>query len=181
MKKSCYSIIKIFLLITILLPIDVKANIMCNDGTPSPSCSDCHRGCCSHHGGCSSGYSSSSNSGGTTNNYSNNNSASRNYNYTPPEPVIQEPPKSSDTSLKEVTINYKDIEISDNMSYSTKRKNVDVNVTTNDYKAKAEYDNNVDLNIGDNFINIKVTAEDGSIKEYKLNIIRKRILSSNKI
>lgn len=39
---------------------EVFANIMCNDGTVSPSCSDCHRGCCSHHGGCASGSSSNS-------------------------------------------------------------------------------------------------------------------------
>lgn len=37
---------------------NVFANIMCNDGTRSPSCGDCHRGCCSHHGGCASGGSS---------------------------------------------------------------------------------------------------------------------------
>lgn len=30
----------------------VLKNIICNDGTPSPTCKDCHRGCCSHHGGC---------------------------------------------------------------------------------------------------------------------------------
>ena len=34
----------------------VSANIMCNDGSKSPSCSDCHQGCCSHHGGCASSY-----------------------------------------------------------------------------------------------------------------------------
>lgn len=27
-------------------------NIICNDGTVSPTCQDCHRGCCSYHGGC---------------------------------------------------------------------------------------------------------------------------------
>ena len=27
---------------------------MCNDGTESPTCSNCHRGCCSKHGGCAS-------------------------------------------------------------------------------------------------------------------------------
>ena len=52
---------------------NVFANIMCNDGTRSPSCSDCHRGCCSHHGGCASG--GSSYSSGSSNNY-------RNYSYT---------------------------------------------------------------------------------------------------
>lgn len=31
------------------LPVD---NIICNDGTPSPTCTTCSAGCCSHHGGC---------------------------------------------------------------------------------------------------------------------------------
>ena len=42
----------------------VGANIMCNDGTESPTCTTCHQGCCSWHGGCassSSRYSSKSN------------------------------------------------------------------------------------------------------------------------
>ena len=45
-------------LVIILYPISSRANIMCNDGTYSPTCGDCHRGCCSHHGGCASNYSS---------------------------------------------------------------------------------------------------------------------------
>lgn len=40
------------LMIFIIYPVEVFANITCNDGTISPSCSDCHQGCCSHHGGC---------------------------------------------------------------------------------------------------------------------------------
>ena len=32
----------------------VDANIMCSDGTTSPSCTSCTKGCCSHHGGCAS-------------------------------------------------------------------------------------------------------------------------------
>lgn len=28
------------------------AHIMCKDGTRSPSCTSCERGCCSGHGGC---------------------------------------------------------------------------------------------------------------------------------
>lgn len=27
-------------------------NVICNDGTESPTCEVCRRGCCSHHGGC---------------------------------------------------------------------------------------------------------------------------------
>ena len=45
-----------------LYPKVVFANIMCNDGTVSPSCTDCHQGCCSWHGGCASNYSNYSTS-----------------------------------------------------------------------------------------------------------------------
>ncbi len=44
--------IMIILFIILLIPLKVKANIVCNDGTMSSSCYDCHQGCCSHHGGC---------------------------------------------------------------------------------------------------------------------------------
>lgn len=43
----------------------VYANIMCNDGTESPTCSDCHQGCCSWHGGCANSRSSYSRSRST--------------------------------------------------------------------------------------------------------------------
>lgn len=43
---------KYFILIILLFPLVANANIMCNDGTESYSCVDCHRGCCSSHGGC---------------------------------------------------------------------------------------------------------------------------------
>ena len=49
MKKK---ILKTFLIMLLVFPLSAKANIICNDGTRSPSCQDCHRGCCSHHGGC---------------------------------------------------------------------------------------------------------------------------------
>lgn len=48
-----YKILALLVVIFFLnLPINVKANIMCNDGTNSPTCTDCHQGCCSYHGGC---------------------------------------------------------------------------------------------------------------------------------
>lgn len=50
MKK----ILKFLILIFLFFPLIVNANILCNDGTYSPSCTDCHQGCCSHHGGCAS-------------------------------------------------------------------------------------------------------------------------------
>ena len=51
-KKKCVKFIMFLLLLIIFWPANVFANIRCNDGTISPSCSDCHQGCCSHHGGC---------------------------------------------------------------------------------------------------------------------------------
>ena len=44
----------IIIVITLLLlsPYTVNANIICNDGTESSSCQDCHIGCCSGHNGC---------------------------------------------------------------------------------------------------------------------------------
>lgn len=36
----------------LLFPIVIQANIVCKDGTISPSCTICNRGCCSRHGGC---------------------------------------------------------------------------------------------------------------------------------
>ena len=51
-KKSFITII--FTGVFLLKPSLVFANIMCVDGTESPTCSYCHQGCCSHHGGCAS-------------------------------------------------------------------------------------------------------------------------------
>lgn len=156
------------------LPIVVNANIVCNDGTISPSCGDCHKGCCSSHGGCSNSSSSSSSSESTNsnnNNYTNNNVIET--------PAIVEPPKSSDATLQELTIDDKKIDISNDMSYATTNETVSINAIANDDKAKVDYDKNPDLVIGDNLLSIKVTAENGKVKEYKLNITREKILSNN--
>ena len=53
-------VLLVLFIIIMVMPIRVNANIVCNDGTVSPSCSSCHRGCCSRHGGCSSRNSSES-------------------------------------------------------------------------------------------------------------------------
>ena len=57
----------------LITPIIVKANIICNDGETSPTCEDCHKGCCSGHGGCTDNP-NHSNSGSNSNNKSNSNS-----------------------------------------------------------------------------------------------------------
>ena len=185
MKKCFYRIVE-FVLLMMFLPIVVNANIVCNDGTISPSCGDCHKGCCSSHGGCSNS-SSSSNSTNVETNTNNSSSSestnSNNNNYTNNNvietPAIVEPSKSSDATLKELTIDDKKIDISNDMSYATTNETISINAIANDDKAKVDYDQNPELVIGDNIINIKVTAENGKVKEYKLNITREKILSNN--
>ncbi len=48
MKKLVFILVILF-----IIPIIANANIICNDGTTSPTCADCHQGCCSKHDGCS--------------------------------------------------------------------------------------------------------------------------------
>ena len=79
MKKSFYRIVE-FVLLMMFLPIVVNANIVCNDGTISPSCGDCHKGCCSSHGGCSNSSSSSSSTNVETNTNNSSSSESTNSN-----------------------------------------------------------------------------------------------------
>ncbi len=174
MKKTFYRI-GIFVLLINFFPTIVNANIICNDGTVSPSCTSCHRGCCSHHGGCSNGTSNPSYNDGTSGNNSSGNS-----NYGNSHPTIKEIPKSTDATLIKLIIDNKSIKISDNMTYSSISERAYVYPTTTDDKATIKYDPVVELVIGDNPISIKVIAENGNTKEYKLNIIREKVLSNNK-
>ena len=66
------------------------------------------------------------------------------------------------------------------MNYSTTKENVKILVVANDEKATVTYPENPSLSIGENIIDIKVTAESSKIKEYKLLITREKILSDNK-
>lgn len=46
---------KLYIFIVIILiafPQKINANIICNDGTVSPTCNSCRPGCCSSHQGC---------------------------------------------------------------------------------------------------------------------------------
>ncbi len=56
MNKKLKVLLIIFVCLLFAFPTFVKANIICNDGSQSPSCSYCHPGCCSWHGGCTSTY-----------------------------------------------------------------------------------------------------------------------------
>lgn len=153
-------LIWLVLLMFLVYPKKVLANIICNDGTVSPSCSDCHRGCCSKHGGCSSSSSSSSSSN--------------------KKPTTSEKVKSSDNTLKLLLVDDEDILVSNIMTYSTNKEKVKIEAIANDSKATLSYPKNVDLTIGENFINITITAENGNVRKYILNITREKILNNNK-
>lgn len=61
-------------------------------------------------------------------------------------------------------------------------KELELNIKTEDEKATFELEGNEELKVGENIVTIKVKAEDESIKEYKIIVIRKEkdeALSSN--
>jgi len=84
---------------------------------------------------------------------------------------------SNDATLKRVKVGKKSVDISDEMTYKTKKKTINLKVSANSTFANVNYDKKHKLKIGDNIIPIKVVAEDGTTKEYKLNVIRERKLS----
>lgn len=84
--------------------------------------------------------------------------------------------KSTDNTLKSLTIDSESIEISDTMNVTAKYGSSDVQVYATDENATVSVSKVTNLKIGDNVRTIKVTAEDGSAKEYTLNIKR---LSAN--
>ena len=89
--------------------------------------------------------------------------------------------KSSDTSLKEIKINYDTIKISSNMKYETYAEKINISVIANDDKATLEYEKEKELEIGTTLYTIKVTAENGDVANYEIDITRMIIpLSSNK-
>lgn len=121
----------------------------------------------------------------TTGNTNNNNTSNNNNNSNSSDDdrfsvVVDtwEEPKSSDNSLKSLTIDGKQVEVSEKITYSTQKTKIEIIAETNDSKAKYEVQNNENLKIGDNEVIIKVTAEDGSVKNYNIKVNRKLILSS---
>ena len=89
-------------------------------------------------------------------------------------------PKSSDNTLKTVTVDGKNIEISNQMNYKTKNEKIDILVETNDSGASYNIDDQ-SLKVGVNIINIKVTAENGDVKNYKLVVNREKLSSNTNI
>lgn len=102
MKKRLIYVIIVLLMI---VPIYVKANIICNDGTVSATCMDCHKGCCSKHGGCTANptnNNSTNKNSNKSNSGSNNNSSSNNR-------IANDTSKSND-NVNEIIEDVKDAE-----------------------------------------------------------------------
>ena len=168
----------LFILLLIFVPLTAHATIICNDGTPSPTCGDCHRGCCSRHGGCSSSYSESSNNNSNINSSSNNNYNSDNNRH---EEVIER--KSSDANIKSIIVNENEIKTISNIIYLDVNSNkVDIKVNLSDSRAtySIEGDSNLKTDTT-NVFKINVTAEDGTSKIYYLKITRKTLKSTERL
>ena len=85
--------------------------------------------------------------------------------------------KSNNTNLKNISVDKYDLETTDNVNYTLTVKNsitvVKVNAEVEDSKSKVEGTGNVNLKIGENKVELKVTAEDRTTKIYTITITRK--------
>ena len=86
---------------------------------------------------------------------------------------------SNDPTLKTLTINGNNITVSDKMEFKTYDETANIVATPNYQGANIQYENNKQLEIGNNIINIKVTSAGGLTKTYELNMIRQKVLSTN--
>lgn len=86
---------------------------------------------------------------------------------------------SSDNSLKEIIIDGEPIEITNTIEYKTKNKKLDLTVTANNPEAKVDYNKINDLELGNNIINITVTAPNSTTNKYVLIIVREEELDNN--
>lgn len=86
---------------------------------------------------------------------------------------------SNDPTLKSITINNTSINVQDKMEFETYDETANILATPAYAGAQIEYEQNKKLEIGNNLITIKITGASGLSKTYELNIIRKKILSTN--
>lgn len=93
--------------------------------------------------------------------------------------LTEEYKKSNDASLQSVWIDTESLTILDTMRYTTIKETVSIDAVPSSNKAKISIDTSQPLEIGTNYRKIKVTAEDGTMKEYILTIVREKIKSNN--
>lgn len=88
--------------------------------------------------------------------------------------------KSSDNTLKKITIDETIYDNLENIVYDTYNSYVNIDVITNNTKSTYKISNTNELQFGKNSINIVVTAENGSVKTYTIVVNRLKKLSSEK-
>lgn len=88
--------------------------------------------------------------------------------------------KSSDNTIKTITIDETTYDNLENIVYETYNNYVNIDVITSNSKATYKINNSNELQFGENYINIVVTAENGSAKTYNIIIKRLKKLSSEK-
>ena len=86
---------------------------------------------------------------------------------------------SNDPTLKTLTVNGNNITVSDKMEFKTYDETANIVATPNYQGANIQYENNKQLEIGNNIITITITSAGGLTKTYELNIIRQKVLSTN--
>lgn len=164
----------------------VNANIICNDGTVSGSCNDCHQGCCSRHGGCSSGYSgysstkkskSSKKSSSTKKSYSTNKSysttkSSKSRLISDSISQVVTIKKSDNNKIKSIMIDNKSVSVTNVIKYTTIKDKAEIKVVLESKKATVKYNKTINLNHGSNTQKIVVTAENGDQRTYSVIITK---------
>lgn len=175
--------LKVIIWLLLIIPINVSAT----------------SGCCSHHGGvdctrvqsngkviCNDGNTSSScdyssmakckgyNPNSNTNNKNNSNSSTTNNSNSNSNPKKETIPKKSNIAvLSSLKINDSNIEIKDNMKYSTYNNDIGITYKVKDSKSTVKINKPSYLKEGINNIEIIVTAEDGTTKKtYNLEVTR---------
>ena len=93
--------------------------------------------------------------------------------------TTQKVEKNNDATLKNITVDGYDIKFSSNTyEYTINVKNnvnkLNLNISKNNDKSNYEIIGNDKLVAGENNITIKVTAEDGTVKEYKIKVIKEK-------
>ena len=112
MKKIVFIIMALLLL---FCPIRAYANIICNDGTTSATCTDCHTGCCSRHGGCTN----NPNNGGNTAPAQSSPQPAPTPAPTPEPSPVEEPTQVPESQVAEDNDNSSIEDESDNNSYGS--------------------------------------------------------------
>lgn len=90
---------------------------------------------------------------------------------------------SSNSYLKSLSIKDYDIDFNkDTLEYKIKVKSdvkfLDITAVAEDYRSRVEINGNENFKEGENTVTIKVTAEDGTIKQYKLSVNKESVKDS---